>query len=180
MKRRTFLTGLLASSALLGLTIKADVPDVVDIFTWDEPFYDFFKKFNGFEISQYQKFLYEAYINNQHYMLTYGRQVYGISTLLLTLAAWESQVDYFHGDTVFISSNSHLNKIRQSILKHKESELGISFPVRFVNIENIPFAPCGKSVRTAFYDCSGDWHSDWKIIKPLVYNKTFTVRTVDI
>lgn len=188
MKRRKFIGGLLSVGGLMTVGVatpplasqnKIESPKI-----YSEPFYEFFKHFNGFEISQYQKFFYEAYLGNKHFMLTNGRQAYGCSTLLLTMAAWESlanQHQFFSNhDLVFISSNSSLNKLRMQTLKRKELELGMSFPVVFVNISSSPFPPISRGVRIAFYDCSGDWHSDWNIIQPLVREKTFALRTINI
>jgi hypothetical protein len=189
MKRRTFLSGLIASTTLLGVTLKSDGIDVAnpEVTSYQEPFYEFFEKFNGFEISQFQKFLYDAYLGNTHYALTVGRQKYGCSTLLLTIAAWQSlaylelrntlsERDYDnHCNIAFISSNEQLNKMRIDTLKQKERELNMSFNVNFINIESIPLH--SRGVSRAFYDCSGDYHSDWGIIRPLI-SRTFLLRTV--
>jgi hypothetical protein len=196
MKRRTFLSGLIASTTLLGVTLKSDRIDVTnpEVTTYQEPFYEFFEKFNGFEISQFQKFLYEAYVGNTHYALTVGRQKYGCSTLLLTIAVWESfpyvelrkTISTWDSDNhvsgsgiIFLSSNEQLNKMRIDTLKQKEKELNTIFEVIFVNVESIPSGLHIKAPSKVFYDCSGDCHSNWGVICPLI-NKTFMLRTVEI
>jgi hypothetical protein len=109
MKRRSFLTGLLASSALLGVTLKSDAMNIIKSKTEDEQFYEFFEKFNGFPINSYQQMMYIWY-KNDYGIVTLGRQM-GVSTFLITLAAFLNKTKHI----LHVSTNYRLAGYIQKI-----------------------------------------------------------------
>jgi hypothetical protein len=88
MKRRTFLSGLIASTTLLGVTLKSDGIDVAnpEVTSYQEPFYEFFEKFNGFELWR------ECLAGNNEAweeMMTYNIQdVHTLEEVYLKLRPW--------------------------------------------------------------------------------------------
>ena len=150
MKRRSFLTGLLASSTLFGVTLKSDAMNIIKPKTEEEQFYEFFEKFNGFPINELQKMMYIWY-KHDYGIVTMGRQT-GCSTFLITLGNWEGS----KGKTVLhVSSNEKLRQIAADKTWNTRNGLGykgIHFGVSHLH--------GGKNVyleNIVLYDNSGDY-----------------------
>ena len=188
MKRRNFIS-LISASALLGTTFKGysdslskkEDPEYIP-FIYKEPFYEFFKWFNGFNISKFQCLLYFQYINNVQ-SLTLPRQC-GASTFLLTLAAWSSMAaDELrrYNPEIFkttpekhyvIVSNEITSKNMQQYLKEREGELNMNFRIKFLteddslNLQDFSYG---------FFDCVEPPK------KSIGYGtKTFTLKTTEV
>jgi hypothetical protein len=90
MKRRTFLTGLLVSTVLSGITLKSEAITTIKPKAEEEQFYEFFERFNGFPINSYQKEIYQRFTSSDMKHVTGPRQM-GATTLLITFAAWQNE-----------------------------------------------------------------------------------------
>jgi hypothetical protein len=188
MKRRNFLS-LISASALLGTTFKgysdslSNKEDVKCIqFLYKESFYEFFKWFNGFNISKFQCLLYFQYINKVE-SLTLPRQC-GASTLLLTLAAWSSMAgDEFRRYTpdiykltsdkyyVIVSNKASLKNMQQH-LKEREEVLNMTFRIKFLTEDD---SLSLDNFNCVFFDCV---EPPKKLIG--YGTKTFTLKTTEV
>lgn len=188
MKRRNFLQ-LISASALLGTTFKGYSDSLSEKeetkylpFIYKEPFYEFFKWFNGFYISEFQCLLYYQYINGVK-SLSLPRQC-GASTLLLTLAAWKSmEADELRRYTpeyykvtaekyYVIVSNETASKNMQLRLKEREGKLNMNFRIKFLSEDDLLNL---EDFSYGFFDC----------VEPptpsIGYGtKTFTLKTTEV
>lgn len=122
-----------------------------------EEFYRFFEKFNGFPISVRQKNLYDW--KDKVGILHFGRQ-YGVTTFLLTLAAFEAAKGK---RVVHVSSNQHMvNYCRLTYQKNRENVTQYSWsdsPVFISQNNDIR----GRNIDALLMDCSGDVHKMYGI-----------------
>ena len=179
MKRRTFI-GLLSSLAIPTVSVgKSVMENKITPPTEEEDFYQFFLNFNGFPINENQKFMYKGYREKWNY-LTFDRRM-GVSTFLLTLAAWES----FKGKrVVHFSSNKHLSDIIRRTYDDKiyEKFEGKSPDnIDFVNINRNTFPLKGLRYEVGLYDESGSdiYHPNWSHLYPLFEN-SICIKTTEL
>lgn len=166
MKRRTFL-GLFGALFVPTITVgKTIIENKITPPTEEEEFFQFFLNFNGFPINDAQKSMYRFYKNG--YMSNcYSRQV-GVTTFMLTLAAWEA----FKGKrVVHFSSNMMLSDhIRRMYDKNIDERFdGKSPPIDFVNINRYTYPLKGFRYDIALLDQSDPYyHEEWSYIVPMV------------
>ena len=180
MKRRTFLGALGALFLPTVAVAKTIVENKITPPTEEEDFYQFFLNFNGFPINEMQKGMFRFY-KNGYTSNAYGRQL-GVSTFMLTLAAWEA----FKGKTVVhFSSNQYLrDKIRrkyyENIDKHFEKYCDGKFPgINFDSIESQNRGYMMKKYDVALLDQSSPYyHEAWSAITPSV-KKTLLLKTYE-
>jgi len=164
MKRRTFLGALGALFLPTVAVAKTIVENKITPPTEEEYFYQFFLNFNGFPINEMQKGMFRFY-KNGYTSNAYGRQL-GVSTFMLTLAAWEA----FKGKTVVhFSSNQYLrDKIRRKYEKNIDKHFdGKSPSIDFANIESKNMGCIMKKYDVALLDQSDPYyHKAWNAIAP--------------
>jgi hypothetical protein len=178
MKRRTFLGALGALFLPTVVVAKTIVENKITPPTEEEDFYQFFLNFNGFPIIEMQKIMFNFY-KNGFTADAYGRQIFGVSTFMLTLAAWEA----FRGKTVVhFSSNQYLRdrvkrKFHQNIDKHFD---GKSPSIDFGNIESKNMGCIMKKYDVALLDQSDPYyHEAWSTIAPSV-KKHLLLKTYEL
>lgn len=174
MKRRTFI-GLLSALGIPTVAIgKNIIENKITPPTEEEDFYQFFLNFNGFPINDAQKSMFIFY-KNGYTSNRYPRQV-GVSTFMLTLAAWEA----FNGKRIvhFSSSEKLRDLIHRQYNKNIDERFNGKAPsIDFVNIERKNWPPISKGYDIALLDQSDPYyHKDWSIIAPLV-NKHLLLKT---
>lgn len=182
MKRRTFL-GVLGALFLPTVAVaKTIVENKITPPTEEEGFYQFFLNFNGFPISDSQKSMFLFY-KNGYTSNAYGRRI-GVSTFMLTLAAWEA----FKGKVVVhFSSNRDLsnrirNKYNENIDKYFDGKSpSIDFANIESNIESKKNMGCiMKKYDVALLDQSDPYyHKTWSIITPSV-KKYLLLKTYEL
>jgi hypothetical protein len=179
MKRRTFLGALGALFLPTVVVAKTIVENKITPPTEEEDFYQFFLNFNGFPISESQKSMFRFY-KNGYTSNAFGRRI-GVSTFMLTLAAWEA----FKGKVVVhFSSNRDLsnrirNKYNENIDKHFD---GKSPSIDFASIEskNTRTGCIMKKYDVALLDQSDPYyHKAWSIITPSV-EKYLLLKTYEL
>jgi hypothetical protein len=166
MKRRTFLGALGALFLPTVAVAKTIVENKITPPTEEEDFYQFFLNFNGFPINEMQKIMFNFY-KNEYTADTYGRRI-GVSTFMLTLAAWEA----FKGKTVVhFSSYSFLSdmykrRYQENIDKHFD---GKSSHIDFADIKSKNMGCKMKKYDVALFDQSDlYYHEVWTAIVPSV------------
>jgi hypothetical protein len=173
MKRRSFLTGLFASSALLGVSLKSEAMNILKPKTEEEQFYEFFEKFNGFPISDLQKNYYDWY-KKDYKMMSMGRQT-GTTTFLITLSAWLSQ----KGKEVIYFSHTHYTEqlyrdiyCRNSIQNLKISEINSHPHPIFLSTDKI--GPISRRYDYALFD-----NCDYEVVRCILpHHPGFSLRTI--
>jgi hypothetical protein len=174
MKRRSFLTGLLASSALLGVTLKSEVMNIIKPKTGKEEFYEFFEKFNGFSINENQKLMYSWYTKD-YGIVTLGRQM-GVSTLLITLAAFLNKTK--NTNVLHVSTNYKLAGYFQEI--YLKNNNGISNGVYFGWADKHGGKETDGFFDIVLYDNSGDYAEMYNKYYSRINHGKFMLGTSDI
>lgn len=177
MKRRTFLGTLGALFLPITVVAKTIGDDKITPPTQGEDFYQFFLNFNGFQINDAQRNMFWCYRNKITYQ-KYSRR-HGVSTFMLTLAAWEA----FNGKNVvhFSSSEMLTDLIRKQYDKKIYERFdGKSPNIDFVNIKRKKYPSKGLRYDIALYDQSDPYfHEEWSYIIPMV-EKHLLLKTYDI
>lgn len=177
MKRRTFLGALGALFLPTVAVAKTIVENKITPPTEEEDFYQFFLNFNGFPISESQKGMFRFY-KNEYTSNAYGRRI-GVSTFMLTLAAWEA---FRHKTVVHFSSNQDLsNRIRNKYEENIEKHFDGKCPsIDFANIESSNMGCIMRKYDVALLDQSDPYyHKAWSAIAPSV-KKHLLLKTYDI
>lgn len=177
MKRRTFLGSALAlfiPTSVIGKTI---IENNIAPPTEEEDFFQFFLNFNGFPISDNQKSMFRFY-KHGYTSSCYGRRM-GVSTFMITLAAWEA----FKGKRVVHFSSSEMlrdlcsKQYERNIVKHFD---GKSPPIDFVNINRKTYPLKGLRYDIALLDQSYPYyHDQWSYIVPMV-DKHLLMKTYEL
>ena len=139
-----------------------------------EDFYYFFEKFNGFPINDKQKKMFNGYVKKWNYM-SFDRQQ-GVSTFMLTLAAWEA---FNNKNVVHFSSNRNLSEI----MRERYNEIidirfeGKSPPIDFISIARDTYPLKGIRYQVGLFDDSGvfDFDYKWTHFQPLFENSIHLV-----
>jgi hypothetical protein len=176
MKRRSFLTGLLSSSALLGVSLKSEAMNIVKPKTEEEQFYEFFEKFNGFPISDQQKTFFNWY-KKDYKMMTMGRQT-GTTTFLITLSAWLSQKGQ---EVVYFSHTKFTEKLyrdiyyKNSIRNLKISQInGHPHPIFISSSSDLPII--GRRYDYVLFDnCNYEF-----VYGIMAHHSGFSLKTIEI
>lgn len=166
MKRRTFLGALGALFLPTVAVAKTIVENKITPPTEEEDFYQFFLNFNGFPINEMQKTAFKQRYSK--YNIGSRNRRSGVTTFLMTLAAWES----LKGSTVILAhSNLWMKERVYRECMDKCDKIGIpttSFINMLVANDKQTHPLRGKSYDVCLYDCSGDdFQSEW--YKDIIY-----------
>lgn len=175
MKRRTFIGGLFASIGLVGTSLEVKGEKEPIISDKHQNFYEFFHQFNGFPINNIQKTMYRQHCyDTPHKFLGFGRQ-YGVSTFLLTLAAWESM---WGKNVLHCSSNQRLCDMMREKFERKIGNT-VHNTVDFVSMTRQTWPLHSMRYHVGLYDQSGnDYHYNWDLLYPN-FEKGLHCRTVE-
>lgn len=160
MKRRTFLGGLFAASALLTANIQLAEAKPL-ILSEDDQFYVFFHRFNGFPINEMQRQIYQS-IKTDTYKTYCGDRQSGTTILASTYAVWRA----YKGDKVMFAQSTHdqITRSKREISK-KCDKVGITpTPIDYMIAHELYLRPWNlhsKSYDVGVYDTQNICYYFW-------------------